>query len=207
MKLGKYADFVVINVSSPNTPGLRALQGRAALRELVLFVKTARDNLDWGPGGPPPLLVKVAPDLSDADKADVAAVVLGTGVDGLVVSNTTISRPGACVRAAVRRCGGARAAAAGGVHVPAAAGSAAVMPARVCRARWAGPLPRRCRRGQPAGCGGGRAQWPAAHGALHAGAVRPVPPHGRQGAHHRLRRRRVRCVARARARAPAGCGV
>jgi dihydroorotate dehydrogenase len=57
-------------------------------------VKTARDNLDWGPGGPPPLLVKVAPDLSDVDKADIAAVILDTGVDGLVVSNTTISRPG-----------------------------------------------------------------------------------------------------------------
>lgn len=93
MKLGKYADFVVINVSSPNTPGLRALQGRKQLQELVRFVKTARDNLDWGPSGPPPLLVKVAPDLTDADKADIAAVVMDTGVDGLVVSNTTISRP------------------------------------------------------------------------------------------------------------------
>ena len=78
--------------------GLRALQGRKQLQELVSFVKTARDNLDWGPSGPPPLLVKVAPDLSDADKADVAAVVMDTGVDGLVVGNTTISRPGGCVR-------------------------------------------------------------------------------------------------------------
>lgn len=57
-------------------------------------MKTARDNLDWGPSGPPPLLVKVAPDLTDADKADIAAVILNTGVDGLVVSNTTVSRPG-----------------------------------------------------------------------------------------------------------------
>lgn len=93
MKLGKYADFVVINVSSPNTPGLRSLQGRKQLKDLISFVKTARDNLDWGPSGPPPLLVKVAPDLTDADKADIAAVILDTGVDGLVVSNTTISRP------------------------------------------------------------------------------------------------------------------
>uniref|UniRef100_A0A383V1S4 Dihydroorotate dehydrogenase (quinone), mitochondrial n=1 Tax=Tetradesmus obliquus TaxID=3088 RepID=A0A383V1S4_TETOB len=95
MKLGKYADFVVINVSSPNTPGLRALQGRQQLQDLVTFVKTTRDNLDWGPGGPPPLLVKIAPDVSDADKADIAAVVAATQVDGLVVGNTTISRPGA----------------------------------------------------------------------------------------------------------------
>jgi dihydroorotate dehydrogenase len=77
--------------------GLRALQGRAALRQLLSFVKAARDNLDWGPGGAPPLLVKVAPDLGEGDKADIAAVVLDTGVDGLVVSNTTITRPGAGV--------------------------------------------------------------------------------------------------------------
>ncbi|KAF8069615.1 hypothetical protein HT031_001732 [Scenedesmus sp. PABB004] len=95
MKLGKYADFVVINVSSPNTPGLRSLQGRQALQDLVHFVKAARDKLDWGPGGAPPLLVKIAPDLTDADKADIAAVVLSSGVDGLVVGNTTLSRPGA----------------------------------------------------------------------------------------------------------------
>lgn len=75
-------------------PGLRSLQGRKQLHDLVSFVKTARDNLDWGPSGPPPLLVKVAPDLTDTDKADIAAVILDTGVDGLVVSNTTISRPG-----------------------------------------------------------------------------------------------------------------
>jgi hypothetical protein len=75
-------------------PGLRALQGRQQLQDLVTFVKTTRDNLDWGPGGPPPLLVKIAPDVSDADKADIAAVVAATAVDGLVVGNTTISRPG-----------------------------------------------------------------------------------------------------------------
>eukprot|EP00882_Tetradesmus_deserticola_P030848 GHRQ01034824.1.p1 GENE.GHRQ01034824.1~~GHRQ01034824.1.p1 ORF type:complete len:336 (+),score=109.21 GHRQ01034824.1:260-1267(+) len=102
MKLGKYADFVVINVSSPNTPGLRALQGRKQLQDLVTFVKQTRDNLDWGPGGPPPLLVKIAPDVSDSDKADIAAVVAATQVDGLVVGNTTISRPGggSCRKAA-----------------------------------------------------------------------------------------------------------
>lgn len=73
---------------------MRSLQGRKQLHHLVSFVKTARDNLDWGAAGPPPLLVKVAPDLSESDKADIAAVVLETGVDGLVVGNTTISRPG-----------------------------------------------------------------------------------------------------------------
>jgi dihydroorotate dehydrogenase len=81
-------------------PGLRALQGRQQLQDLVTFVKTTRDNLDWGPGGPPPLLVKIAPDVTDADKADIAAVVAATQVDGLVVGNTTISRPGASRAAA-----------------------------------------------------------------------------------------------------------
>lgn len=77
-------------------PGLRNLQARQQLQDLVSFVCAARDNLPWGPRGPPPLLVKVAPDLSDGEKADVAAVVLASRVDGLVVGNTTISRPGGC---------------------------------------------------------------------------------------------------------------
>ena len=51
--------------------------------------------MQWGARGPPPLLIKVAPDLTDGDKADIAAVALKLGVDGLVVTNTTITRPGA----------------------------------------------------------------------------------------------------------------
>lgn len=78
----------------PPPPGLRALQGRQQLEQLVKFVKLARDNLDWGPGGPPPLLVKIAPDLTEDDKADIAAVAESARVDGLVVSNTTVTRPG-----------------------------------------------------------------------------------------------------------------
>ena len=76
-------------------PGLRALQGRKELEKLVKRVKNTRDQMQWGPRGPPPLLIKLAPDLTDADKSDVATVCLRLGVDGLVVSNTTISRPGA----------------------------------------------------------------------------------------------------------------
>ena len=93
VKLARYADFLVVNVSSPNTPGLRALQGRRELEALVRFVQRARDGLEWGPRGPPPLLVKIAPDLTDDDKADIAAVAAATKVDGLVVSNTTVARP------------------------------------------------------------------------------------------------------------------
>jgi dihydroorotate dehydrogenase len=88
--LGGHADYIVVNVSSPNTPGLRALQDRAALSALVDAVLEARRAL---PGRRPPLLVKIAPDLVDKELEDVAAVALGGGIDGLIVSNTTIERP------------------------------------------------------------------------------------------------------------------
>lgn len=79
----------------PPHSGLRALQGRKELEKLVKRVKNTRDQMQWGARGPPPLLIKLAPDLTDADKADIATVCLRLGVDGLVVSNTTITRPGA----------------------------------------------------------------------------------------------------------------
>ena len=88
--LGPYADYLVINVSSPNTPGLRALQGREPLAALIEAVKRARH--DACPEMPP-LLVKIAPDLQPEDKHDIAAVALESGIDGLIVSNTTIARP------------------------------------------------------------------------------------------------------------------
>lgn len=91
--LAQYADYLVINVSSPNTPGLRMLQGRKELKNLLKTVLAARDEMQWGAEGPPPLLVKIAPDLSHEDLADIAAVALSGGVDGLVISNTTVSRP------------------------------------------------------------------------------------------------------------------
>lgn len=56
-------------------------------------VKNARDEMSWGEHGPPPLLVKMAPDLTQADKIDIASVALKQGLDGLVISNTTITRP------------------------------------------------------------------------------------------------------------------
>jgi dihydroorotate dehydrogenase len=73
--------------------GLRALQSRKELEKLVKRVKATRDGMSWGAAGPPPLLVKVAPDITDADKADIAAVALKLGIDGLIISNTTIQRP------------------------------------------------------------------------------------------------------------------
>eukprot|EP00798_Chlamydomonas_sp_ICE-L_P027022 gene27022-2249_t len=92
--LSKFADYLVINVSSPNTPGLRALQSRKELETIVVQVLGTRNRMLWGPQGPPPLLIKIAPDLNDQDLADIAAVVKKHKVDGLIVSNTTITRPG-----------------------------------------------------------------------------------------------------------------
>jgi dihydroorotate dehydrogenase len=83
------ADYLVVNVSSPNTPGLRDLQASAVLESLLRDVLAARDQS----GARPPLLVKIAPDLSAAERADIAAVALATGIDGMIVSNTTIARP------------------------------------------------------------------------------------------------------------------
>jgi dihydroorotate dehydrogenase len=82
-----FADYLVVNVSSPNTPGLRALQGRA---ELVGLLERVRGAL---PKSAPPLLLKIAPDLTEEDRRDIAAVALDLRLDGLIVSNTTIERP------------------------------------------------------------------------------------------------------------------
>ncbi|AWK87638.1 quinone-dependent dihydroorotate dehydrogenase [Azospirillum thermophilum] len=90
-RLAPLADYLVVNVSSPNTPGLRALQGRDPLRTLLGRVLDARGECRLE--RVPPLFLKIAPDLTDEDKADIAAVALESGIDGLIVSNTTITRP------------------------------------------------------------------------------------------------------------------
>jgi len=83
------ADYLVVNVSSPNTPGLRDLQARETLETLLRALVAARAET----GASPPLLLKIAPDLVAEERADIAAVALATGIDGIIVSNTTIARP------------------------------------------------------------------------------------------------------------------
>ena len=100
-RLGPYADFIVVNVSSPNTPGLRRLQRRGVLEDLLTQVVKARDSMVASHPNPAkdgkrvavPLLVKIAPDLSEEELHDVADAAVNSGIDGLVISNTTISRP------------------------------------------------------------------------------------------------------------------
>ena len=84
--LAPLSDYLVINLSSPNTPGLRALQGAERMRELLDAVGEAAPQR-------PPLLVKLAPDLDDAVLAEIVDTVLDAGVDGLIVSNTLLARP------------------------------------------------------------------------------------------------------------------
>lgn len=102
--LGPLADYVVVNVSSPNTPGLRALQGKEPLRKILVLVRDAVNALDLSVQ--PPLLLKLAPDLTSEDKADIAAVVIECGIDGLIATNTTIERPESLKGAAKGEGGG-----------------------------------------------------------------------------------------------------
>jgi dihydroorotate dehydrogenase len=85
------ADYLVVNISSPNTPGLRALQARAQIEDLLTRVRDARRAN--AASRQPPLLVKVGPDLDDGELGDIAEVALATGVDGLIIGNTTLARP------------------------------------------------------------------------------------------------------------------
>lgn len=103
-RLAPLADYLVVNVSSPNTPGLRALQGREPLARLIEAVLAARAEV--ASRQPPPLLLKIAPDLTDEDKRDIVEVALGRGLDGLIVSNTTIARPASLRSPHARETGG-----------------------------------------------------------------------------------------------------
>ena len=96
------ADMLVINVSSPNTAGLRALQRRAALSELIEGCLAARQAT----GHRPALLIKIAPDLTEEERDDIADIAIASGVDGLVVTNTTTARPPGLISPPAREAGG-----------------------------------------------------------------------------------------------------
>ncbi|MCP2337677.1 quinone-dependent dihydroorotate dehydrogenase [Actinomadura rupiterrae] len=91
-RLAPLADYLVVNVSSPNTPGLRNLQAVEVLRPLLAAVREAADRA--APDRHVPLLVKIAPDLADEDVDAVADLALELGLDGIIATNTTISREG-----------------------------------------------------------------------------------------------------------------
>jgi len=100
--LAPYADYVAVNVSSPNTPGLRGLQGRDELGQLLAVLTAARADL----APTTPLLLKIAPDLDLNALDDIAAVVTASAIEGLIVSNTTIARPGSLKSPDAKETGG-----------------------------------------------------------------------------------------------------
>ena len=91
-RLWPLADYFTANISSPNTPGLRTLQAREALDELLGRLALARRELALR-AGDRPLFLKVAPDLTEAEIDDICASVLANGLNGIIVGNTTLSRP------------------------------------------------------------------------------------------------------------------
>ena len=91
-KLAPLADFLTINVSSPNTPGLRDLQAETALDDLVARTLDARDEAARG-GRKTPILLKIAPDLTLPELDGMVAVARRRGIDAMIVSNTTVARP------------------------------------------------------------------------------------------------------------------
>ena len=93
-----FADYAVINISSPNTKGLRDLQGEAQLRAILAAVVEVERR--------PPILVKIAPDLSDDGIASVVETCVSFGVQGLIVGNTTITRPAGLRSAFAGEAGG-----------------------------------------------------------------------------------------------------
>lgn len=88
-----YADYIVVNISSPNTPGLRGMQARDIMADTLARAVKARARAMPETPTRPPLIVKIAPDLSESERDDIAAVVLESGVDGMTVANTTVQRP------------------------------------------------------------------------------------------------------------------
>lgn len=101
-RMGSVASYFTVNISSPNTPGLRDLQAPETLDALLKRALTARGAL----ANKPPLLVKLAPDLADADLPEVVDVIVANGVDGIVVSNTTLMRDGLKDATFARETGG-----------------------------------------------------------------------------------------------------
>ncbi len=85
-----YVDYFVVNVSSPNTPNLRALQDKKPLTKILQHLQNVNNNKDQ----PKPILLKIAPDLSDAQLTDIIEIVENTGIAGVIATNTTIQRDG-----------------------------------------------------------------------------------------------------------------
>jgi dihydroorotate dehydrogenase len=85
-----HASYITVNISSPNTKGLRDLQEEATLRRFIEILREAQERLGSQQGARKPMLLKIAPDLSEAELDSIAEVLLSTGIDGVICTNTTI---------------------------------------------------------------------------------------------------------------------
>ena len=94
-KFAAVASYVTVNISSPNTPGLRDMQQAGVLDDLLARVIDARERVTKN-AGPTPVLLKIAPDLSLADLDDVVGIARARRVDGMIIGNTTVTRPAVC---------------------------------------------------------------------------------------------------------------
>jgi len=97
-----YADYVVVNISSPNTPGLRDLQRRDVVKKLLDRIMQTQTKL----APKLPVVLKIAPDLEEEEQKNIAAAALSCGIHGLIVGNTTLSRPSVIPREIAREEGG-----------------------------------------------------------------------------------------------------
>jgi dihydroorotate dehydrogenase len=93
-KVYEHADYITVNISSPNTPGLRSLQFGDSLSALLAPIKAEQALLQAATGKFVPILVKIAPDMDESEIAQVAGVLIQEGMDGVIATNTTISRVG-----------------------------------------------------------------------------------------------------------------
>jgi dihydroorotate dehydrogenase len=100
------ADYVTVNISSPNTPGLRDLQGEESLDQLLTELVSTREMLSSTHHKRVPLLVKIAPDLDEPALLSICRVLLKSGVDGVVATNTTTARPASLRSMHARESGG-----------------------------------------------------------------------------------------------------
>ncbi len=102
----EYADYITVNVSSPNTPGLRDLQFGESLKQLLASVKAQQLELEQAQGKYVPVVIKIAPDMNADEVAQVARVLLDSGLDGVIATNTTIERDAVAGHEFAKEAGG-----------------------------------------------------------------------------------------------------
>ncbi len=105
-RLHDCCDYLAVNISSPNTPGLRELQGGAYLEQLLGRLASRRDELAARHGTRRPLLVKIAPDVDEAELETMLAAIVGANIDGVIATNTTLARGGLVETARAAEIGG-----------------------------------------------------------------------------------------------------